>query len=74
MKPPEEQYHEALAEALFWDNLIQNNMVRARPQDIDKMLPGVIFSLIGLWEGRNKYTQEVTKKGLEPKTNATRKR
>jgi hypothetical protein len=46
-------------------------MVRARPQDIDEMLPGVIFALMGLWEGRNKHIQESMKKQTE-KGNATR--
>lgn len=60
-------FHGALAEALFWDNLIQNNMVRASPKDIDDMEPGVIFALMGLWEGRNKYTQELAPKSDKKK-------
>lgn len=43
---------------MFWDTLIQNNMVRASPKDIDDMQPGIIFALLGLWEGRNKNIQE----------------
>lgn len=48
-------------------------MVRARPQDIDKMLPGVVFALMGLWEGRNKHIQEMMKKNKDPKDNASGK-
>ena len=53
-------------------------MVRASPRDVDDMEPGIIFALMGLWEGRNKYTQEIATKPKEKKetrpSNASRNR
>lgn len=37
-------------------------MVRFGPDDLDKVPPGIIFALDGLWKGRNKHTQELNKK------------
>jgi hypothetical protein len=48
-----------VAEALWWDSLIQNNFVRASPQELEGMEPGIIFALMGLWQGRAKYNQEL---------------
>lgn len=45
-------------------------MVRLTMNEIDEMPPGILFSLMGLWQGRSKHLQEVTKKD----SNATRKR
>jgi hypothetical protein len=59
-----------LEEALFWDDLIQNNFVRASPKDIEEMEPGILFALKGLWKGRNKRDQELI--GNKPKTNVVK--
>lgn len=47
-------------------------MVRFGPNDIDDFPPGILFSLIGVWQGRSKHLQEITKK--KPESNASRKR
>jgi hypothetical protein len=62
-----------LEEALFWDNLIQNNLVRASPSEIDSMEPGIICALTGLWQGRAKWVQESAPKS-KPKTNEPKKK
>ena len=74
MAPPDESVHGALSEGLFWDNLIQNSLVRASPSDIDSMDPGILFALMGIWQGRAKWQQETTKPKDKPKTNAPRSR
>jgi hypothetical protein len=42
--------------------LVQNNFVRASPSDVEKMEPGVLFALEGIWQGRGKYLQDKTPK------------
>lgn len=56
--------------------MIQNNMVRFTPKDVDDVPPGIVFALKGLWQGRNKHLQELMKKDpkKDPKKNAVGKR